>query len=134
MMKKTVHILFLCLFFLLGLQCNASNKKALPCTGFAASKSNFIGFKNFSFQEKSSHFTATEKLVKKRRFSKTPQNAITSSSKCKDLGFGTTSSSDSKFLINTDCHFCNNISEDSFHASFCHRKKLSIFYTFQAFW
>jgi len=135
MMKKSVHILFLCLFFLLGLQCTASTKKtsSLPCSELSKTSISF-SCKSFYKQEKSTAVISSDKLLKKRRFSKTQQNAITSLSKCKGFGLGAATISSSKFLAKDYSKFCNSISEYSFYRSFCYRKLLSIFYSFQAFW
>lgn len=134
MMKKSAHIIFLCLFFLLGLQCTASTKKTslFACSKITEAK-GFSTCKSFYKQEHSTSIISSDKLLKKRRFSKTQQNAITNLSKCKGFGLGTATISSSKFLLDY-FEFRNNVFEYSFCKSFCHRKLLSIFYSFQAFW
>ena len=135
MMKKTVHTIFLCLFFLFGLQCLASNKKTLSLPCFEIKKcSSARAFTNVSKLEKSATFSSLDKLHKKKRFSRTHYNAIASLSKCNGLhlNFGTLSSS--KFLFLDSQKLRKDFSDYSFHNSFCHRKLLSIFYSFQAFW
>lgn len=133
MMKKSVHIIFLCFFFLLGLQTFACNKKtsSVLCEKIVPT---CISHKNFHKQESKASFISTDKLLKKRKLSKTEQNAITNLSKCKGFGLGSATISSSKFLARDYFEFRNNAFEYSFCKSFCHRKLLSIFYSFQAFW
>lgn len=130
MMKKAVNIIFFCLIFLLGLQCVACNKKnsSLPHCGAISS------FKSILKPEKGATFSTLDKLHKKKRFSRTHYNAIASLSKCNslDLGFGTFSTSKFLFLDNSKLH--KDFSDYALNNSFCHRKLLSIFYSFQAFW
>jgi len=134
-MKKTVHIILVCLFFLLGLQSSASEKKttSLPCFGISQNSKSLTCL-SYSSQKKNSYFSSPEKLLKKRKFSKTQQNAITNLSKCKGFTVSVGTVSSSKFFIQACSELRNNFSEYPFYKSFCHRKLLSIFYSFQAFW
>ena len=134
-MKKAVHIIFLCLFFLFGLQCLASNKKNASLFAIEINKcgSSFT-FKSISKQEKGATFSTLDKLNKKKRFSRSNQNALASLSKCNglNLGFGTFPSTKIQFLENFELR--KEVSDYTSNNSFCHRKLLSIFYSFQAFW
>lgn len=135
MMKKSVNIIFFCLFFLLGLQCIACNKKNSSLPNFKVNSCSATSiFKSISKPEKSATFSTLDKLHKKKRFSRTHHNAIANLSKCNslDLGFGTFFTSRFLFLDNSKLH--KDFSDYTFNNSFCHRKLLSIFYSFQAFW
>jgi len=135
MMKKTVHIIIVCLFFLLGLQSSASEKKTslLACTEICQSQ-KAASFSTFADQKKKSYFSTPEKLQKKKRFSKTQQNAITNFSKCKGFSVNSSTVSTSKNALGDYSELHNDFSGYAFYKSFCHRKLLSIFYSFQAFW
>ena len=135
MMKKSVHIIIVCLFFLLGLQSSASERKtsSLPSFG-TCQNSKHLSCSNYSNQKKNSYFSSPEKLQKKRKFSKTQQNAITNLSKCKGFNLSAGAISTSRHFSNVYSELRNNFSGSSFDNSFCHRKLLSIFYSFQAFW
>jgi hypothetical protein len=135
MMKKAVHIIFLCLFFLLGLQCLAGNKKSLSLPYFEVKKCESVkSFAGVSKQQKNATFSSLDKLHKKKRFSRTHYNAIASLSKCNGLNLGFGTFSNSKFLFLENPKLLKDSPDYSFHNSFCHRKLLSIFYSFQAFW
>lgn len=135
MIKNFVHIIILCLFFLLGLQCNASEKKniSLCCTEICKSNKT-SSFSTSTDYSKKSYFSTPEKLLKKKRFSKTQQNAITNFSKCKGFAINLIANSTSKNTLNDYSEIHNDFSGYAFYKSFCHRKLLSIFYSFQAFW
>lgn len=134
-MKKYVHIIIMCLFILLGLQSNASEKKtsSLPCFEISQN-SKSLSCSSYSNQKKNSYFSSPEKLLKKRKFSKTQQNAITNFSKCKGFTVSVGTISISKYLLNEYSELRNSFSGYSSYKSFCYRKLLSIFYSFQAFW
>jgi len=135
MMKKAVHIIFLCLFFLFGLQCVACNKNALSLPSFESKKCvSATVFSSVSKHDKNANFSSLDKLHKKKRFSRTHYNAIASLSKCNglNLSFGTFPATN--FLLLENPKLRNSFSNYSFSNSFCHRKLLSIFYSFQAFW
>jgi len=135
MMKKSVHIIIVCLFFLLGLQSSAGERKTSSLPSFETSQnSKSLSCSSYSNQKKNSYFSSPEKLLKKRKFSKTQQNAITNLSKCKGFSISAGSVSSSKYQSNEYSEPKNGFSGSSFHKSFCHRKLLSIFYSFQAFW
>lgn len=135
MMKKTVHIIIVCLFFLLGLQSNASEKKTsfMACTEIGQSQKT-ANLSTPAAQKKKSYFSTLEKLQKKKRFSKTQQNAITNLSKCKVFSAGLHTISPSKNTLSDYSELHADFSGYAFYKSFCHRKLLSIFYSFQAFW
>lgn len=134
-MKKAVNIIFFCLFFLFGLQCVACNKKNSSLPNF---KVNYCkatsSFKSISKPEKSANFSTLDKLHKKKKFSRTHQKAIASLSKCNSLNLGFGTFPISKFLFFDNSKLRKDFSDYTFNNSFCHRKLLSIFYSFQAFW
>lgn len=135
MMKKAVNIIFFCLFFLFGLQCVACNKKSSSLPSFKINNCGTTSsFKSISKPEKSATFSTLDKLHKKKRFSRTHHNAIANLSKCNslNLSFGTFPSTNFLFLDNSKLR--KDFSDYTFNNSFCHRKLLSIFYSFQAFW
>lgn len=134
-MKKSIHIIIVFLFFLLGLQSTASEKKSasLACSEIIQGSKSFHCSNYFS-AKKNSYFSSPEKLLKKRKLSKTRQNAITNFSKCKGFSANVGTISSSKFSLETCSELQNGISDYPFYKSFCHRKLLSIFYSFQAFW
>jgi hypothetical protein len=135
MMKKAVSILFLCLFFLFGMQCLASNKKEISFAKTELKNSDASDtFQKVSKQENNATFSSIEKLHKKKRFSRTHHNAIASLSKCNGhcINLGTLSTSGYQFSGGSNLR--QDFSNYTFHNSFCHRKLLSIFYSFQAFW
>ena len=135
MMKKSVHIIFLCLFFMLGLQCLACNKKLSSLPAFETKNCNAKSiFSSFAKQENSANFSTLDKLHKKKRFLKSPYNSTASLSKCNGLNLGFATFSSTKYLFLENCKLRKNFSDYTFNNSFCHRKLLSIFYSFQAFW
>ncbi|WP_101471105.1 hypothetical protein [Flavobacterium lindanitolerans] len=137
MMKKAVHITFLCLFFLLGMRCDAGNKKNLSltfpetnCTPQLKTCQYGLSKKEFSVV----HDTL-DKLHKKKKFSNPYRYSMARLSKCHGLTllFGAVSSS--KFVFHTYFALANPFEKHSLFGSFCHKGKLlSIFYPFQAFW
>lgn len=135
MMKKAVHIIFLCLFFLFGLQCLACNKMDSPLHNFKIEKSGTNGtFLSISKPEKGATFSSLDKLQKKKRFSRTFYNTSGSLSKCNGVDFSFGAFLVARFDFSDVAILKKNFSEYSFSTSFCHRKLLSIFYSFQAFW
>lgn len=134
-MKKSLHIVFLSLFLISGVQCLAANKKStillsdeMACFYKVKCNGKFI-----SKQETSSFSTTAAKLYKKKRHSISYQNAIARLSKCYgfDLIFGTVPSSKFLFQNNSEHDFSSEYSKNSFSFK---GKLLSFFYPFQAFW
>lgn len=135
MMKKAVHIIFVSLFFLLGLQCIASNRTpSFLHTPRIENCKKFTCLSSFSKHEKNAYVSSIDKLHKKKRFSKTNYNAIASLSKCNNFSINTGIFSGLKHLFFENPKLLKAFSDYSFNNSFCHRKLLSIFYSFQAFW
>lgn len=135
MMKKALHIIFLSLFFLLGLQCAAGNKKSSLLLQFKIENCNKLtSTSTFSKQEKNTFVSSIDKLHKKKKISKTCHNAIASVSKCKGFVVFSGTSSPSKFLVLENKKHLQGFSDYTFHNSFCHRKLLSIIYSFHSFW
>jgi hypothetical protein len=135
MLKKVKHIIFLCLF-LFGLQCVANDKKDVSFSNFEIkSYSLKRNSKSITKPEKErATFSSLDKLHKKKRFSRTHYNTIAGLSKCNGLNLILGVFSCSKFSLFDSSKFHKNFSNYTFNNSFCHRKLLSIFYSFQAFW
>lgn len=134
-MKKAVNIIFFCLFFLFGLQCVACNKNNSSLLTFELKKCTATNnFKSISKSEKGATFSTLDKLHKKKKFSRTHHKAIASLSKCNSLNLGFGTFPTSKFLFFDNSKLRKDFSDYTFNNSFCHRKLLSIFYSFQAFW
>ena len=134
MIKKAVHIILVCSFFLFGLQCSANNKTALSLHTLKIEET--VSNKTFvsSSKEKGTLVTSLEKLHKKKRFSRTLYNSIASVSKYKRIDWASAHINSQKFLFQDGTLCLESFSDYGFHNSFCHRKLLSIFYTFQSFW
>ena len=137
MMKKAVHITFLCLFFLLGTQCNASNKKNSSFTFFETSAKQYSKEcrQSLSKKEFSVANDTFDKVYKKKRLVNPFHNSIARLSKCYSSSLILGAIPYSKFVFQKHFESLVFSSEHSLHNSFCPKGKLlSIFYSFQAFW
>lgn len=135
MMKKAASIFFLCLFFLFGLQCVACNKKEVSLAKIEIKNCQATDtFQRVSKQKKSATFSSIEKLHKKKRFSRTHQNATPRLSKCNGSSLGPSNFPSDRFSFLENLEIRKDLLYHNFQNPFCHRKRLSIFYSFQAFW
>lgn len=135
MATKFTHIIVSCFFLLLGFQSTANerNKPSL-CQIEIVSSSTFVSCSNYSPAQKTSYFSSPEKLLKKRRYSKTTDQAITSNTHFKVFSTSAGSISSFKCCLISCSKLRDSISSYSLYDSFPHKKLLSIFYSFQAFW
>lgn len=137
-MKKAVHITFLCLFFLLGTQCNAGNKKnsSLPFFENSSQQYSLKEYRqSFSKKEFSASKDTSDKIHKKKRLLNPFHNGIARLSKCysSSLFLGTLPSS--KFVFQQHFESLASFSKRYALNPFCPKGKLlSFFYSFQAFW
>lgn len=135
-MKKAVHITFLCLFFLLGTQCNASNKKNSSLPFFESSKQYSKEYRqSFLKKEFTTAKDTSDKIHKKKRLLNPFHNGIARLSKCysSSLIFGAIPSS--KFVFQDHFESLVSFSKRYSRNPFCPKGKLlSFFYSFQAFW
>jgi len=137
MMKKAVHITFLCLFFLLGMRCDASNKKNSSLTFLEINGKQPLKKCQYSLPKKefSAAHDTFDKVHKKKKFSNPYRNGIARLSKCYNLSLPFGAFSSSKFVFQTYLALASPFEKHSLFGSFCHKGKLlSIFYSFQAFW
>ncbi|WP_447635398.1 hypothetical protein [Flavobacterium microcysteis] len=137
MMKKAVHITFLCLFFLLGMRCDASNKKNSSLTFLEINGKQPLKTCQYSLPKKefSAAHDTFDKVHKKKKFSNPYRNGIARLSKCYNLSLPFGAFSSSKFVFQTYLASASPFEKHSLFGSFCHKGKLlSIFYSFQAFW
>lgn len=135
-MKKAVHITFLCLFFLLGTQCDASNKRNSSFSFLETSQKNLKEYgKSLSKKEFSISQDVFDKLHKKKRLLNPFHNGIARLSKCYTSPLILGAISSSKFIFQENLESLLLFSRHSLNHRFCPKGKvLSIFYSFQAFW
>jgi len=134
MMKKIISIFFLSLFFLFGVQCVAGKKREASFAKIEFKNClNTQIFQQVSKHEKSPTFSSIEKLHKKKRFSRTHQNATASLSKCNGNSLSSSALFSTKYLF-SEYLTTRKSSGWEFGNSICYRKLLSLFYSFQAFW
>lgn len=135
MMKKTVHLIFLCLLFLLGFQCKAGNKSngSLACTKAYNFTSSFNCKKNFFNPQSMISGDVKFKIHKKKKLFDHLQNNMGSLSKCNgSVYIGTLSAS--KFINVVHSAYQKKTSVSQYNPFFHKQKILSYFYSFQAFW
>ncbi len=136
-MKKAVHITFLCLIFLLGMRCDASNKKTSSLTFLEINGKEQLKICQYSVPKKEFSVArdTLDKVHKKKKFSNPYRNGIARLSKCHTLSLPFGAFSSSKFTFQTYLVSVNPFEKHSLFGSFYHKGKLlSIFYSFQAFW